>query len=168
MATSVQEAGVEINRYGIAFPVCFDLQRINVQEQRIISLTLLWCMISGTGCSIGVCWNEKSLYLIPSKEFLIRRGMVLDCSICLCPCEASRFILAKAAFGSHDFSDASWWDCSWSCIAPFISRTNSLTAAWIPPDAGSLKFNVDGASRGNPKRAGCGGVLRDDNGKLLS
>ncbi|KAH1123344.1 hypothetical protein J1N35_006504 [Gossypium stocksii] len=82
--------------------------------------------------------------------------------------EASRFILAKAAFASHDISDASWWDRSWSCIAPSISRTNSLSAAWIPPDAGSLKFNVDGASRGNPKRAGCGGVLRDDNGKLLS
>ncbi|TYG84644.1 hypothetical protein ES288_D01G265800v1 [Gossypium darwinii] len=113
--------------------------------------------------------------------------MVLDCSICLCPwccCEIestnhvlmarndiifpSRFILAKAAFGSHDFSVANWWDCSWSCIAPSISRTNSLSAAWIPPDAGSPKFNVDGASRGNPKRAGCGGVLRDDNGKLLS
>lgn len=69
---------------------------------------------------------------------------------------------------AHDFSDASWWDWSWSCIAPSIWRTNSLNAAWIPPDVGSLKFNLDGASIGSPKRAGCWGVLRDHNGKLLS
>lgn len=30
-----------------------------------------------------------------------------------------------------------------------------------------VKFNVDGASKGNPSEARIGGVLRDDGGKML-
>jgi hypothetical protein len=32
---------------------------------------------------------------------------------------------------------------------------------WKPPPEGSLKLNVDGASKGNPRRTGTGGVIRD-------
>ncbi|OMO72253.1 hypothetical protein COLO4_27741 [Corchorus olitorius] len=35
---------------------------------------------------------------------------------------------------------------------------------WILPKAGQLKFNVDGAARGQPGEAGIGGILRDENG----
>ena len=38
---------------------------------------------------------------------------------------------------------------------------------WIPPLADSLKFNVDGSSRGKPGPSGIGGVLRDSCGKIL-
>ena len=38
----------------------------------------------------------------------------------------------------------------------------------MPPLVGSLKFNVDGAARGKPGPAGCGGVLRDANGKVMA
>lgn len=34
-------------------------------------------------------------------------------------------------------------------------------AVWTPPIMGVLKFNVDGASKGNPGPSGMGGVLRD-------
>ena len=33
---------------------------------------------------------------------------------------------------------------------------------------GSLKFNVDGFTRGKPEPAGCGGVLKDADGKVLA
>ena len=38
---------------------------------------------------------------------------------------------------------------------------------WIPPEPNSLKFNVDGSVMGKPGPAGIGGVLRDENGKVL-
>jgi len=38
---------------------------------------------------------------------------------------------------------------------------------WHPPPQGFLKYNIDGASKDNPGIAGCGGVLRDENGSLL-
>ncbi|KAK2653758.1 hypothetical protein Ddye_013614 [Dipteronia dyeriana] len=38
---------------------------------------------------------------------------------------------------------------------------------WFPPTSSSLKFNVDGSSRGNPGDARIGGVLRDHTGKVL-
>ncbi|KAK3193998.1 hypothetical protein Dsin_025308 [Dipteronia sinensis] len=37
---------------------------------------------------------------------------------------------------------------------------------WTLPDFSSLKFNVDGSSRGNPGDSGIGGVLRDGSGKV--
>lgn len=38
---------------------------------------------------------------------------------------------------------------------------------WHPPPKGFLKFNIDGASKGNPGLAGHGGMLRDDKGAIL-
>ena len=38
---------------------------------------------------------------------------------------------------------------------------------WMPPANNELCFNVDGSSRGNPREAGIGGVLRDFSGKVL-
>lgn len=39
--------------------------------------------------------------------------------------------------------------------------------AWLPPDIGVLKCNVDGASRGNPGISGIGGVIRNSDKKFL-
>ena len=38
---------------------------------------------------------------------------------------------------------------------------------WHPPPKGFLKFNIDGASKGNLSKAGHGGVLRDNKGDIL-
>lgn len=39
---------------------------------------------------------------------------------------------------------------------------------WHPPPKGFLKYNIYGASKGNPSTAGFRGVLRDEIGKILS
>lgn len=40
---------------------------------------------------------------------------------------------------------------------------------WVPPPReGELKFNVDGATRGKPRLAGIGGVLRNSLGVAVS
>lgn len=38
---------------------------------------------------------------------------------------------------------------------------------WSPPPIGCLKLNFDGASKGNPKPAGFGYVLRNHSGKIV-
>eukprot|EP00253_Pinus_taeda_P021775 PITA_21775 len=38
---------------------------------------------------------------------------------------------------------------------------------WHPPPKGYLKYNIDGASKGNSGTVGYGGVLRDENGSVL-
>lgn len=39
---------------------------------------------------------------------------------------------------------------------------------WHPPMTGFLKLNIDGASKGNPGTADFGGVLRDEEGNIIS
>lgn len=47
-----------------------------------------------------------------------------------------------------------------------IKKTSTEKSFWKPPSHGFLKFNIDGASKGNPGEAGYGGVLRDDEGNI--
>ncbi|KAL4281573.1 hypothetical protein GQ457_03G012910 [Hibiscus cannabinus] len=50
-----------------------------------------------------------------------------------------------------------------------LGRLSTLVGVvWIPPVARALKFNVDGAAHGKPGAAGCGGVLRDSDGRVLA
>lgn len=42
-----------------------------------------------------------------------------------------------------------------------------LTIMWNSPSNGWIKGNFDGATKGNPRRAGCGGVLRDHMGNVI-
>lgn len=39
---------------------------------------------------------------------------------------------------------------------------------WHPPPKGYLKCNIDGASKSNPWTTGYKGVLRDEEGKIIS
>lgn len=50
-------------------------------------------------------------------------------------------------------------------IAKKVSPQRSV--AWSPPSPGFLKFNVDGASQGNPGPSGIGGVIRNHNNVIL-
>ena len=42
-----------------------------------------------------------------------------------------------------------------------------ISITWSPPPLGLLKLNMDGASRGKPRPAAIGGVLRDCKGNAL-
>ncbi|KAH9296609.1 hypothetical protein KI387_040197 [Taxus chinensis] len=51
---------------------------------------------------------------------------------------------------------------------PKPKRSNPhLGIKWIPPKDGYFKLNFDGAVKGNPRKAGGGGVLRDSQGKFI-
>lgn len=39
--------------------------------------------------------------------------------------------------------------------------------SWLPPPVDYVKSNVDGAIRGNPGRASCGGVINGPNGRFI-
>ncbi|XP_061338024.1 uncharacterized protein LOC133284905 [Gastrolobium bilobum] len=46
-------------------------------------------------------------------------------------------------------------------LAPLVSN---VTVSWTFPEEGFVKVNTDGASRGNPGMAACGGVIRSSQG----
>jgi len=48
-----------------------------------------------------------------------------------------------------------------------VLKLDSKPDFWHPPPKGFLKFNIDGASKGNPGTTGHGGVLRDEKGSII-
>ena len=46
--------------------------------------------------------------------------------------------------------------------------SNTEKNGWYTPPAGYLKYNIDGASKGNPGTTSYGGVLRDERGSIIS
>ena len=48
----------------------------------------------------------------------------------------------------------------------FRTPNQSSQEQWIPPQPGFLKLNYDGASKGNPRQAGAGGLFRNSQGTL--
>lgn len=49
-----------------------------------------------------------------------------------------------------------------------VSMSEKVEDFWHPPLEGFLKYNIDGASKGNPGDACFGGVLRDDTRNIIS
>ena len=68
--------------------------------------------------------------------------------------------------GSHEAVDSLLLNLKELCVEHKKSKTPKL-ADWIPPDVGSLKFNIDGSVKVKLGSSGIGGVLRDSNGKVL-
>ncbi|KAK3231286.1 hypothetical protein Dsin_003167 [Dipteronia sinensis] len=68
--------------------------------------------------------------------------------------------------GCHDSVQSLLLNFQVLCVK---SKKNTLSRIkdWTPPSVNTLKFNVDGSSRGKPEPAGIREVLRDSNGKFL-
>ncbi|XVF82028.1 hypothetical protein PTKIN_Ptkin16aG0010000 [Pterospermum kingtungense] len=77
---------------------------------------------------------------------------------------------------------ASWFKAKWhhscdsvmdlamnpsACVPPSKIVRVRPTTIWEKSLLGSLKFNVDGSSLGNPRPSGIGGLLRDHMGREL-
>jgi ribonuclease HI len=58
-------------------------------------------------------------------------------------------------------------DWSLNLPAPRALHIHSEVKTWTPPQTGFLKLNFDGASKGNPRKAGAGGVIIDSGGKII-
>ncbi|GMJ01694.1 hypothetical protein HRI_003838600 [Hibiscus trionum] len=72
------------------------------------------------------------------------------------------FHWTRIRFDKVDIREAAWWECPLLCVNDAAGGQSIRGAvAWVLPWKGMWKFNVDGAARGKPGLAGCGGVLRD-------
>jgi len=47
------------------------------------------------------------------------------------------------------------------------TKRNQIPTRWIPPPSNMTQLNFDGVSKGNPGKAGFGGVFRDHHGTPL-
>ena len=52
------------------------------------------------------------------------------------------------------------------CYMQINKNTSVEKASWQPSSHGFLKFNIDGASKGNSGEASYGGVTRDEEGNI--
>ena len=49
-----------------------------------------------------------------------------------------------------------------------VQIQRNIIVRWGKPPLGCLKLNVDGAAKGNPRRTGGGGIIRDHNGDVIA
>lgn len=70
----------------------------------------------------------------------------------------------KAIEGSANFCEFTWWNSPVDLYSSRLVAIKRNGIVWQGPKEEWLKFNVDGAARGKPGKAGCGGVLRDGRG----
>lgn len=74
----------------------------------------------------------------------------------------TKYLWKECPFDSAQFI-TNFCDIKTNKAAPSLPRV----AVWQPPAFGLLKFNVDGASKGNPGPSGIGGVVRNHNNTIL-
>ncbi|XP_057744794.1 uncharacterized protein LOC130962625 [Arachis stenosperma] len=49
-----------------------------------------------------------------------------------------------------------------------LKMKREVHVSWVPPPEGWVKLNTDGSSQGNMRRAGCGGLVRNENGRWVA
>ncbi|XP_019055746.1 PREDICTED: uncharacterized protein LOC109115811 [Nelumbo nucifera] len=57
---------------------------------------------------------------------------------------------------------------NWKEIASSTPVKDTSLPSWAPPPSGFVKLNFDGSSMGNPGPSGIGGVLRNEEGMIIS
>ncbi|KAK9046311.1 hypothetical protein V6N11_052203 [Hibiscus sabdariffa] len=68
-------------------------------------------------------------------------------------------IWIKAVNETLLLNDGNWWN---NPLKSIVSSSPVASLAWIPPEAGTVKFDVDGGC--NLKADGCGGIFRSNMG----
>ncbi|KAL4319757.1 hypothetical protein GQ457_18G011010 [Hibiscus cannabinus] len=74
--------------------------------------------------------------------------------------------MVKVLWSNRSPSDATW-ETRESMEVQF-PHLFSPDKSWVLPSPGALQFNVDGSMFGIERKAGCGGVLRNDTGRILA
>lgn len=60
-----------------------------------------------------------------------------------------------------------WLRCNWLGWGQLSFKEKVLKHIWQRPDSDWVKLNFDGATKGNPWKAGGGGVFKDAEGQLV-
>ena len=81
-------------------------------------------------------------------------------------CKLRAFHWINAMEKSEGVGEEGWWSKPWASEKCSKIVNPGRLIGWVCPQENILKFNVDGAVSGSTKKAGCGGVLRDSNGRV--
>ncbi|KAK2380517.1 phragmoplast orienting kinesin [Trifolium repens] len=103
-----------------------------------------WKEIWATACFLLWKWRNKTLhddeFVIPEKPWQVIVEYVNTYKASMAAEELTRY--------SRDQSE--------------------VNISWLPPPPGWIAMNTDGAAKTSERRAGCGGVLRNDNGTWIA
>ncbi|KAK8617291.1 hypothetical protein V6N13_080208 [Hibiscus sabdariffa] len=70
-------------------------------------------------------------------------------------------------FSACDIPEVFWWDFPLFGVSSVGKPSVRLGLSWVSPLTGVLKFNVDGSMFRSSSKVECGGVCRDDEGRIL-
>ncbi|XVF88721.1 hypothetical protein PTKIN_Ptkin19aG0073400 [Pterospermum kingtungense] len=128
---------------------------------------------------INLCQRKNcgNLWIIASVPFVGQSGLA-GMTLCL----TKKSVCLKMAIDLVRYRIASWFKAKYphvcetlvdlvnnpfNCLPPSKAATGRTMVCWEKPSPGSLKFNVDGSSLGNPALSGIGGLLRDHLNRVL-
>ncbi|KAK4276979.1 hypothetical protein QN277_015057 [Acacia crassicarpa] len=125
---------------------CFEPEFLNLQGLEWFKWNLKctpqnWRLIFGIACWSLWNWRNKCIFEV---EF----QMPDSCSQCVLR-YAKEVITARQKLGVQGVKQ-------------------EVLVRWMPPLVGTFKLNVDGCSKGMGKLAGCGGLIRTDDGQWVT
>ena len=105
-----------------------------------------------------ICWN-----IWKSRNLARFEGKFLShVAICEFVFEEVKNLF-RLQFPEHLFLSSTWMQF-YSSLSSLNRIASFKIVRWCRPPLGVFKLNTDGCSRGNVRRAGGGGILRDDEG----
>ncbi|GMJ03941.1 hypothetical protein like AT4G29090 [Hibiscus trionum] len=140
------------------FPVSFDAFFVIDFHSVFTGCMKMWWVASVT----ALLW---SLWL--AKNEYIFRGKCLNLAELCFLVKLQSYYWIKVDRRGEVFPESIWWTCPAQFEVSAQPKRVRVGRCWQPPLRGVLKFNTDGSARGKPGPAGFGGVMRDEDSRIL-
>ncbi|KAK0608412.1 hypothetical protein LWI29_030312 [Acer saccharum] len=157
---------VVLSKFGLSNLTNFDCPLCGKMPETIDHL---FCIVNGLGSYGGWLW-DGGIYPHAAAQRLENGWKVGKAACSSLALDSIKFRVVwwfkNFGFGSNEDITILLLDVGGRCVDKKPVKIVK-PCSWSPPVDNDLFFNVDGSARGNPGKAGIGGVLRDASGKTL-